>query len=119
MTRFCLLLTVVSHLLSGSHGWTGMNIGHRRSFLKKLGGSVVVISPFVAQADDKVSQEDKEKREKLMRERIAASKQNYRKADNYMSERFKTVDYSCVADTGSPCKDDKDKGSSSGQLEDL
>ena len=48
-----------------------------------------------------------DKKARLLKERIAASKKNYRKADNYAFERFTTVDYSCVADTGSPCKEPK------------
>lgn len=56
---------------------------------------------------DKEIESPQDKKARLLKERIAASKKSYRKADNYAYERFTTVDYSCVADTGSPCKEPK------------
>ena len=56
---------------------------------------------------DKPIESPQDKKARLLKERIAASKKSYRKADNYAYERFTTVDYSCVADTGSPCKEPK------------
>ena len=54
--------------------------------------------------------------------RIAASKQNYRKADTLLDQR-KGVDYSCVAKTGSPCpsgeKDKREQSPASSTFEDL
>jgi hypothetical protein len=38
-----------------------------------------------------------------MRQRIAASKTNYRKPTDLVKERKDTTDYSCVLETGSPC----------------
>jgi hypothetical protein len=67
--------------------------------------------------------QEKQKRE--MKEKIAASKKNFRKGDSYAMERFTTVDYSCVADTGSPCKEGKsvfpsdEKIRVDGKIEDL
>ena len=38
-----------------------------------------------------------------MRQRIADSKKNYRKSTDLVQQRKDTTDYSCVAETGSPC----------------
>ena len=38
-----------------------------------------------------------------MRQRIAESKKNYRKSTDLVQQRKDTTDYSCVAETGSPC----------------
>ena len=38
-----------------------------------------------------------------MRQRIADSKNNYRKSSDLVNQRKDTTDYSCVATTGSPC----------------
>jgi hypothetical protein len=67
----------------------------------------------------------KDKNARELKEKIAASKKNYRKGSDYAKERFTTVDYSCVADTGSPCKEPKsvfpsdEKIASDGKIEDL
>jgi hypothetical protein len=60
-----------------------------------------------------------EKKARQLKEKIAASKKNFRKADSYAKERFTTVDYSCVADTGSPCKEPKSVFPSDGKIENL
>jgi glutathione S-transferase len=77
-------------------------------------GSVSVLGlvapPAVAvekQAEDDKPETPQEKKSRELKEKIAASKKNFRKADSYAQERFTTVDYSCVADTGSPCKEPK------------
>ena len=64
-------------------------------------------APAAAKPTEETPEELKARQQLLMKERIAASKKNYRKADSYAKERFETVDYSCVADTGSPCKEPK------------
>jgi hypothetical protein len=89
----------------------------RRHALDRIVGlgsvSLLVTVAPPALAVDKVAEEDKaeetpeQKKARELKERIAASKKNFRKADSYAQERFTTVDYSCVADTGSPCKEPK------------
>mmetsp|Transcript_2817 Transcript_2817/g.8282 ORF Transcript_2817/g.8282 Transcript_2817/m.8282 type:complete len:185 (-) Transcript_2817:456-1010(-) len=49
--------------------------------------------------DDKAKAEARER----MAQRIAESKKNYRKPTDLVKERKDTTDYSCVAQTGSPC----------------
>lgn len=77
-----------------------------------------------ARADDASDAEakaiaDKARAEQL-KAKIAASKTNYRKADTLYEQR-KSVDYSCVSKTGSPCsgKESTDGPRADGQLEDL
>ena len=52
-----------------------------------------------------MSDEDKAKADarERMAQRIAESKKNYRKPTDLVKERKDTTDYSCVAQTGSPC----------------
>lgn len=84
---------------------------------------VGAIVPFARAADagkEKGKAETpEEKKARELKEKIAASKKNFRKADSYAKERFTTVDYSCVADTGSPCKEPKTVFPSDGKIEDL
>mmetsp|Transcript_46171 Transcript_46171/g.53398 ORF Transcript_46171/g.53398 Transcript_46171/m.53398 type:complete len:163 (+) Transcript_46171:68-556(+) len=64
----------------------------------------VAVATFLspdAQADKEAA--EVAARKELMRERIAASKKNYRKSTDLVKQRKDTTDYSCVADTGSPC----------------
>mmetsp|Transcript_10413 Transcript_10413/g.15325 ORF Transcript_10413/g.15325 Transcript_10413/m.15325 type:complete len:147 (+) Transcript_10413:114-554(+) len=76
-------------------------------------------------SEEKTEETAEERKARLLKEKIAASKRNYRKADSYTKERFTTVDYSCVADTGSPCKEPKslfpsdEKIARDGKIEDL
>ena len=56
-------------------------------------------------ADEKAAAEAA--REK-MRQRIEASKKNYRKGADLVKQRKETTDYSCVAETGSPCPEKKE-----------
>jgi hypothetical protein len=73
----------------------------RRGVLRSLGSGATAAAllnnkaaaPVALAADKAETPEEKEKREKLLREKIEASKKSYRKADSYVSERFKTVDY--------------------------
>jgi len=72
---------------------------------------LVFVSPGVALADagtgvdDDATQKDAavEAAKERMRQRIAASKKNYRKPTDLVKERKENTDYSCVAATGSPC----------------
>ena len=82
----------------------------------------LVVPPAIAAetAESKSKPETmEEKKARALKEKIAASKKNFRKADDYAKERFTTVDYSCVADTGSPCKEPKSVFPSDGKIEDL
>ncbi|GMI13836.1 hypothetical protein TrVE_jg10909 [Triparma verrucosa] len=87
---------------------------------------MLALSGFAARglADDAEAEaKAKEKaRNEAMKARIAASKQNYRKADTLLDQR-KGVDYSCVAKTGSPCpsgeKDKREQSPASSTFEDL
>jgi len=74
-----------------------------------VAASFLAVSPPPALAEEEEIKEEtaEERKARLLKEKIAASKKNYRKASDYMDERFTTVDYSCVADTGSPCKEPK------------
>ena len=82
----------------------------RRSILAGLLSGVVLppVPRRNAIADDAappMSDEDRAKaaaRER-MAQRIAESKKNYRKPTDLVKERKDTTDYSCVAQTGSPC----------------
>ena len=86
---------------------------------KVFGGVVAVGAPIAATAAaEKGEETPEEKKARELKEKIEASKKSFRKADSYVSERFKTVDYSCVSETGSPCKDPK-ADPNAGQLEDL
>ena len=81
----------------------------RRHNLNLLSG--VVLPPVPrrnAIAEDTapaMSDEDKAKADarERMAQRIAESKKNYRKPTDLVKERKDTTDYSCVAQTGSPC----------------
>mmetsp|Transcript_28986 Transcript_28986/g.52458 ORF Transcript_28986/g.52458 Transcript_28986/m.52458 type:complete len:135 (+) Transcript_28986:94-498(+) len=134
MQRFILYFLSTTVLLSGMASSYGIAPRRgtktplsRRHLLDRIvsfgsGAALVgfVVSPALAseKIDDKTeTTEEKKKRE--LKEKIAASKKNFRTADDYAKERFTTVDYSCVASTGSPCKDPKSVFPSDGQLEDL
>eukprot|EP00548_Thalassiothrix_antarctica_P016067 CAMPEP_0194179374 /NCGR_PEP_ID=MMETSP0154-20130528/12846_1 /TAXON_ID=1049557 /ORGANISM="Thalassiothrix antarctica, Strain L6-D1" /LENGTH=146 /DNA_ID=CAMNT_0038894707 /DNA_START=49 /DNA_END=489 /DNA_ORIENTATION=- len=110
-----LKLQHVESLLLTTHSFSHDKC-RRRNVLKYLAGfSAVTLSspsfPAVAASEESPkkagSETVEEQKSRLLKEKIAASKKNYRKADSYMNERFTTVDYSCVADTGSPCKEPK------------
>lgn len=95
------------------------SLSTRRVALGKVFGGVVAVgAPIAAVAAEKGEETPEEKKARELKEKIEASKKSYRKADSYVSERFKTVDYSCVSETGSPCKDPK-ADPNAGQLEDL
>ena len=109
----------------------------RRHALDRLVGLGISVSlvgfvaPPPALADVENNAQDnnpetlKDKNARELKEKIAASKKNYRKGSDYAKERFTTVDYSCVADTGSPCKEPKsvfpsdEKIALDGKVEDL
>ncbi len=85
----------------------------RRSTFGTLAGllSGVVLPPVPCRnaiAEDTapaMSDEDKARADarERMAQRIAESKKNYRKPTDLVKERKDTTDYSCVAQTGSPC----------------
>ena len=69
-------------------------------------GSPFVIPASARAIDDAVTdteKKDAEAAKERMRQRIADSKSNYRKSSDLVKQRKDTTDYSCVAETGSPC----------------
>lgn len=83
---------------------------HALNSLVGFGGATISLfgQPALAAAAKEGEEETvEEKKKRLLKERIAASKTNFRKADSYAQERFTTVDNSCIADTGAPCKQPK------------
>lgn len=140
----CLLIaiTLLALLLQSttvlSYSFNELPTFSRRQLIKSslaVGGSVgvAVSTPLSTSATEETAPTTEEKREetpeerkaRILKEKIVASKKNYRKVDSYTKERFSTVDYSCVADTGSPCKEPKsvfpsdDKIARDGKIEDL
>ena len=84
-----------------------------------LGGFATRTLADDTQSEAKAQQAGKARQDAAMKARIAASKQNYRKTNTLMDQR-KGVDYSCVAETGSPCKDKDSKSATPpGMFEDL
>jgi len=81
----------------------------RRSAAFAMVGSVF-LAPGLAFAADEVTEAQKaaaEAAKERMRQKIAESKKNYRKTSDLVKERKETTDYSCVAETGSPCLEKK------------
>ena len=71
--------------------------------MASLGASAAAPDPTEAQrkaADEAAAAEARER----MKRRIEESKKNYRKPTDLVKQRKETTDYSCVAETGSPCK---------------
>lgn len=106
----------------------------RRGFSLKglVCATVFAGSPRFASAsqniDEELSKEDEKKKAQLLQQeiikkKIQASKLNYRKADDLLAQRWQNAGaYSCVSETGSPCKDQPSKDSAkeqNGFLEDL
>lgn len=116
---YCLATTMLFIGMASSYGLAPptQNLSRRHTLDRLVGvGSALSLVGFVAPpsaiavaeiADDKPEEATQEKKARELKEKIAASKRNFRKADSYALERFTTVDYSCVADTGSPCKEPK------------
>ena len=79
----------------------------RRSAAFAMIGSVFVAAPdlaFAADVDDAAAQKAAaEAAKERMRQKIADSKKNYRSTAALVKDRKETTDYSCVAETGSPC----------------
>ena len=82
----------------------------RRSILAGLLSGVVLPpvpcrNAIAEDAAPPMSDEDRAKADarERMAQRIAESKKNYRKPTDLVKERKDTTDYSCVAQTGSPC----------------
>mmetsp|Transcript_10978 Transcript_10978/g.25980 ORF Transcript_10978/g.25980 Transcript_10978/m.25980 type:complete len:127 (+) Transcript_10978:94-474(+) len=81
----------------------------RRSAAFAVMGAIFV-APGLASAADELTDAQKaaaEAAKERMRQKIAESKKNYRKASDLVKQRKETTDYSCVADTGSPCPEEK------------
>mmetsp|Transcript_1645 Transcript_1645/g.2250 ORF Transcript_1645/g.2250 Transcript_1645/m.2250 type:complete len:148 (+) Transcript_1645:61-504(+) len=142
--KFLLVATTLSALLLQSrkvlsYTFNELPTFSRRQLIKSslavgaISVGVAVSTPLSNSAMEETAPKTEEKREetpeerkaRILKEKIAASKKNYRKVDSYTKERFSTVDYSCVADTGSPCKQPKsvfpsdDKIARDGKIEDL
>lgn len=81
----------------------------RRAAALSLISSVLatgVITPglvFAATVDNDAEAVAAAAAKERMRQRIADSKKNYRKSTDLVQQRKDTTDYSCVAETGSPC----------------
>jgi hypothetical protein len=108
--RFLAAMTM-SIAMASSYGLTpGTQTFSRRHALDRLVGfgsvSLVVLVAPSALAAEKAENKPETTEEKKSRELKA-------------KERFTTVDYSCVAATGSPCKEPKSVFPSDGKIEDL
>jgi mannitol-specific phosphotransferase system IIBC component len=119
---------IMSIGMASSYGLApgGTQTFSRRHALDRLVGfgsislvGLVAPSVLAAENTDENAETTEQKKARELKEKIAASKKNFRKADNYAKERFTTVDYSCVADTGSPCKEPKSVFPSDGKIENL
>ena len=81
----------------------------RRAAALSLIGSVLatgIVTPgsvFAATVDNDTEAAVAAAAKERMRQRIADSKKNYRKSTDLVQQRKDTTDYSCVAETGSPC----------------
>ena len=81
----------------------------RRAAALSLIGSVLatgIVTPgsvFAATVDNDTEAAVAAAAKERMRQRIAESKKNYRKSTDLVQQRKDTTDYSCVAETGSPC----------------
>eukprot|EP00536_Pseudo-nitzschia_multiseries_P007556 jgi/Psemu1/18206/gm1.18206_g len=83
-------------------------VTRRSAAFAMMGG--VFLAPGLASAADEVTDEQKaaaEAARERMRQKIAESKKNYRKTSDLVKTRKETTDYSCVAETGSPCPEGK------------
>ena len=94
----------------------------RRTWVLAM-ATAMSLTPRDALAAEPISPEEAEAKrlkDERLKQKIADSKKTYRKADTLYESR-KTVDYSCVTSTGSPCPADKDSNApaANGQLEDL
>mmetsp|Transcript_27283 Transcript_27283/g.58384 ORF Transcript_27283/g.58384 Transcript_27283/m.58384 type:complete len:134 (-) Transcript_27283:328-729(-) len=77
----------------------------RRSAAIAVIGSALAVPGLAFAANDQTEAEKAaaEAARERMRQRIAESKKNYRKGSDLVKQRKETTDYSCVAETGSPC----------------
>lgn len=86
---------------------SGEILSTRRSAAFAILNSAFAV-PSLALAIDAVQSEaeteaDAVAAKERMRQRIADSKNKYRKSSDLVKQRKDTTDYSCVAETGSPC----------------
>ena len=123
MTLRALLLFAAAasttHALAPTHAPRALQ---RRHFVGAAAAALLggpARAAFADEADDEAAKKAAEKAKKeALAAKIAASKTNYRRADTLYEQR-KSVDYSCVSKTGSPCPAATEGPRSDGQLEDL
>ena len=116
----CAAAASTTHALAPTHA--PPRALQRRHFVGGGAAAAVLGGPVRAAFADEAEDEAKKAAEKAKKEalaaKIAASKTNYRRADTLYEQR-KSVDYSCVSKTGSPCPAATEGPRSDGQLEDL
>ena len=116
----CAAAASTTHALAPTHA--PPRALQRRHFVGAAAAAVLggpARAAFADEAEDEAAKKAAEKAKKeALAAKIAASKTNYRRADTLYEQR-KSVDYSCVSKTGSPCPAATEGPRSDGQLEDL
>ena len=75
----------------------------RRSAAFAILNSAFAVPSLALAIDEAETEADAVAAKERMRQRIADSKNKYRKSSDLVKQRKDTTDYSCVAETGSPC----------------